>query len=59
MTFTGSTPVGKKNGKLDILINNAGVQKPGHFESLEDRDAMQVVHTNLLGRSKPAGKRSR
>jgi len=49
-----------KNGKLDILINNAGVQKPGHFESLEDRDAMmQVVRTNLLGRSRPAGKRAR
>jgi len=41
--------IGERHGKLDILINNAGMQKPCHFENLEDGDVMMQVRTNLLG----------
>jgi NAD(P)-dependent dehydrogenase (short-subunit alcohol dehydrogenase family) len=36
-------------GKLDILINNAGVQRPCALEELGDQEIMIQVRTNLLG----------
>jgi NAD(P)-dependent dehydrogenase (short-subunit alcohol dehydrogenase family) len=36
-------------GKLDILINNAGLQRPCPFDALGDDEIMMQVRTNLLG----------
>jgi NAD(P)-dependent dehydrogenase (short-subunit alcohol dehydrogenase family) len=36
-------------GRLDILINNAGLQRPCPFEALGDDEIMMQVRTNLLG----------
>ncbi|ONH33350.1 SDR family oxidoreductase [Pseudofrankia asymbiotica] len=36
-------------GKLDILINNAGLHRPAPFEALSDEDISRVVRTNLMG----------
>jgi len=36
-------------GKLDILVNNAALQRPCPLESLDDRQIMAQVGTNLLG----------
>ena len=41
--------VAERFGKLDILINNAAVQRPCHFEELPDEDISAQVRTNLLG----------
>jgi NAD(P)-dependent dehydrogenase (short-subunit alcohol dehydrogenase family) len=39
----------KRFGRLDILINNAGLQRPCPFEELGDDEVMMQVKTNLLG----------
>lgn len=36
-------------GKLDILINNAGLHRPCPFESVTDADILTQVRCNLLG----------
>ncbi|OAA25805.1 short-chain alcohol dehydrogenase [Frankia sp. EI5c] len=36
-------------GKLDILINNAGLHRPCPFDALSDGDILAQVRTNLLG----------
>jgi NAD(P)-dependent dehydrogenase (short-subunit alcohol dehydrogenase family) len=36
-------------GKIDILINNAGIQRPCSIESLGDQEISAQVGTNLLG----------
>ena len=36
-------------GRIDILINNAGISAPGPLESPTDEQAERVVRTNLLG----------
>jgi NAD(P)-dependent dehydrogenase (short-subunit alcohol dehydrogenase family) len=41
--------IGSKFGKLDILINNAAVQRPARFEDLDDAGIHAQVNTNLLG----------
>ncbi|MCK9905121.1 short-chain dehydrogenase [Parafrankia colletiae] len=41
--------IGAQFGKLDILINNAGLHRPCPFESLADQDILAQVRTNLLG----------
>jgi NAD(P)-dependent dehydrogenase (short-subunit alcohol dehydrogenase family) len=41
--------VEERFGKLDILINNAGVYRACPFDLLEDDDIMAHVRTNLLG----------
>ncbi len=41
--------IGDRFGKLDILINNAALQRPSRLESLEDRHILAQVGTNLLG----------
>ncbi|GAA3226664.1 SDR family oxidoreductase [Actinocorallia longicatena] len=41
--------IGERFGKLDILINNAGVQRPCSFEALADQEVAIQVNTNLLG----------
>jgi len=36
-------------GKVDILINNAALQRPCKFELVEDAELLAQVQTNLLG----------
>jgi NAD(P)-dependent dehydrogenase (short-subunit alcohol dehydrogenase family) len=36
-------------GKIDILINNAAVQRAARFEELDDESIQAQVNTNLLG----------
>ena len=41
--------VDERFGKLDVLINNAGVYQAMAFDQLSDDDVMAHVRTNLLG----------
>ena len=41
--------IADRYGKLDILINNAGIQRPCAIESLSDHEITAQVGTNLLG----------
>jgi NAD(P)-dependent dehydrogenase (short-subunit alcohol dehydrogenase family) len=41
--------VAERFGKLDILINNAGLQRPCALESLADAEITAQVNTNLIG----------
>ncbi len=41
--------IAERFGKLDILINNAGIQRPCAIESLGDQEITAQVGTNLLG----------
>lgn len=36
-------------GRADILINNAGVTEPLHFEEIEERNWRRVIDVNLTG----------
>jgi len=45
----GFAQVAERFGKLDILINNAALQRPSPFEDLEDDEIMAQVSTNLMG----------
>jgi len=39
----------KKFGRIDILINNAGIYRPGLVESLEESDWDKILSINLKG----------
>jgi 3-oxoacyl-[acyl-carrier protein] reductase len=39
----------RKFGKISILVNNAGINKPTDFDKVEDADWDMVVDTNLKG----------
>jgi NAD(P)-dependent dehydrogenase (short-subunit alcohol dehydrogenase family) len=41
--------IGARFGRLDILINNAALQRPSPFEELSDDEILAQVRTNLLG----------
>lgn len=41
--------IGDRFGKLDILINNAGLQRPCPLDELADQELLLQVQTNLLG----------
>ncbi len=41
-------------GRLDILINNAGVSMRGRFDELSPAVCEQVAHTNLIGSIHPS-----
>jgi NAD(P)-dependent dehydrogenase (short-subunit alcohol dehydrogenase family) len=41
--------IAQRFGKLDILVNNAALQKPCAFHELQDADLLAQVNTNLLG----------
>jgi len=45
----GFAAVAERYGKVDILINNAALQRPAAFEELEDDEIMAQVSTNLMG----------
>lgn len=36
-------------GRLDVLVNNAGILRPSPFEELEDEDLCAVLEVNLMG----------
>tara|TARA_B100000029_G_scaffold292385_1_gene285895 strand:- start:495 stop:1232 length:738 start_codon:yes stop_codon:yes gene_type:complete len=38
-----------KHNQIDILINNAGINKPTDFEDVTDEDWDQIMNTNLKG----------
>ncbi|MBS0614316.1 MAG: SDR family oxidoreductase, partial [Proteobacteria bacterium] len=35
-------------GRIDVLVNNAGILRAGAFEDLEERDIREVLETNYL-----------
>jgi short-subunit dehydrogenase len=37
------------NGRMDVLINNAGVLTAGHFESIESEAHEAMIRVNVLG----------
>ena len=39
----------KKYGRLDVLVNNAGVNKPSDFDKITEKDWDYVLNTNLKG----------
>lgn len=39
----------KKFGKIDVLVNNAGISKVGLFIDMEEEDFDNVINTNLKG----------
>ncbi|HVT87220.1 MAG TPA: 3-oxoacyl-[acyl-carrier-protein] reductase [Tepidisphaeraceae bacterium] len=39
--------VGEKHGRLDVLVNNAGITRDGLFLRMEDADFDDVINTNL------------
>jgi NAD(P)-dependent dehydrogenase (short-subunit alcohol dehydrogenase family) len=41
--------IDERFGKLDVLINNAGVYQSRPFDQLSDDDVMTQIRTNLLG----------
>ena len=36
-------------GRLDVLVNNAGIIRPGALEDISEKDLRAVIETNLVG----------
>ncbi|TNE66509.1 MAG: SDR family oxidoreductase [Alphaproteobacteria bacterium] len=41
--------VGKAEGRLDVLVNNAGINKPTDFDQITDGDWDEIMAVNLKG----------
>lgn len=41
--------INQELGPIDILINNAGISKFGHFMELDPKDWEQIIQVNLMG----------
>src|SRR5205823_3536420 len=39
--------IGEKHGRIDVLVNNAGITKDGLFLRMSDEDFDSVIDTNL------------
>src|SRR5918993_2396723 len=44
---TALEQVGEKHGRLDVLVNNAGITRDGLFLRMSDEDFDSVIDTNL------------
>lgn len=44
----------EKFGKIDVLINNAGISMRGHFSDLDPQVVKKVFETNVLGAANPS-----
>ena len=40
----------KENGSIDVLFNNAGIERHGSIEELTIADLKDVIETNYFGR---------
>ncbi|MEJ8566247.1 SDR family oxidoreductase [Elongatibacter sediminis] len=38
-----------QSGRLDVLVNNAGIIRPGSLEDVSEQDLRDVIETNLTG----------
>jgi len=38
-----------ESGRIDVLVNNAGITRPGALEDLTEQQLREVVETNLIG----------
>lgn len=41
--------IGRRHGRLDVLVNNAGINKPTDFDRVTDDDWDEVLSVNLKG----------
>ena len=41
--------IGKKFNKLDVIVNNAGINKPTDFDKIKERDWDNILEVNLKG----------
>ena len=48
-TFPVDRDIVGDNGRLDVLVNNAGVLRAGAFEDLDERAVREVMETNFFG----------
>jgi len=46
---TAAAQIAKKYGKINILVNNAGINKPEDFDKISDDDWDDVLNVNLKG----------
>lgn len=40
--------IARKEGRIDVLVNNAGINMKKEFTEVTDKDFYEVIHTNLL-----------
>lgn len=43
------TALAKETGRIDVLVNSAGILREGYFEELTDEDFDDVMNTNFFG----------
>lgn len=56
-TFTATQQIAEQQKGIDMLINNAGILRKGHFGQLllkDFRDAMEINHYGLLNSTRSA-----
>jgi NAD(P)-dependent dehydrogenase (short-subunit alcohol dehydrogenase family) len=46
---TAAASIGDRTGRVDVLVNNAGILRVGPFETISPQDAEEQVRVNVLG----------